>query len=92
MFPQVNKIFQDQHRNSAAHSKKIILHRQGISWYDQVMQDLTQEEPLNAFVQTQLSASAREQLRAVARRRHLTTSALLRILVMELLEGQEARS
>jgi hypothetical protein len=62
----------------------------GFCWYGYLMPDLGDEQ-LTAFIQTQLTHSAREDFRAEARRRHLTPSALLRILVMELLEKREAK-
>jgi hypothetical protein len=49
----------------------------------------TQEEPLTAFLQTQLTVSARDRFKAKARRQHLSPSALLRIMVMEMLEADE---
>jgi hypothetical protein len=47
------------------------------------------EEALTAFLQTQLTVSARDAFKAEARRRHLSPSALLRILVMEMLDVRE---
>lgn len=44
------------------------------------------EEPFNATVQTQLTASARDKLWRVAARQHLKPSALLRLWAMERLD------